>query len=137
MATAIMARKTGTYRCSGVGQTIFVQAGEELPAHDTCPAGCEWEFRPEDNPRPGKATVIIGNGPFYVLIIDEVPQVGDIINLGAGLVGSYCVTAVNTITRRSNLWPNIMVKRKGDHEERLPIHRVGRVALLGDPKRKS
>jgi len=134
MAIAVIARRTGVFRCSGIGQTVFARAGEELLAHDTCSGGCEWEFKKEDNPRPDKATVVIGNGPFYVLVIDEVPQAGDTINLGAGLVGSYHVTAVSTITRQGNLWPNIIVERVGHHVEGLHVYRVGRVAFPAERK---
>jgi len=133
MATAVVARKTGIYRCSGIGQTKFVRAGEELPAHTTCKGGCEWEFRPEDNPQPDKVTVIIGNGPFFVLIVSEVPKVGDTLNLRTGLVGRYRVTKVDTITpkdgTRDPVWPHLLVERVGDHKKGQYIYAVGEVPL--------
>src|SRR3989338_8579105 len=97
MATAVTARRTGMYRCSGLGQTKYVGAGERLPAHTTCEGGCEWEFKKGDNPQPENSTLIIGNDPYYVLIINEVPNVGETLNLRGGLVGSFKVTSVDTI----------------------------------------
>ncbi len=131
MATAIIARRPGLFRCSGIGQTVFAKAGEELPAHISCGGGCGWEFRDEDNPRPEMVTVIVGSGPFYPLIIREVPIAGDTINLKHGLVGSYRVMKVDTVTQVTETdpipmwWPRIIVERVGNHEAGRPIHEVG------------
>ena len=133
MAKETVARRTGMHRCSGLGLTKYVRAGEELPAHTTCEGGCEWAFRDEDNPDPEKATVIIGNGPFFALAIIEVPKVEDTVNLGAGLVGSYRVTHVGTKTSKKSpshaLYPHLLVERVGDHEQGKPIYAVVEVQL--------
>ncbi len=131
MATAVVARRTGLYRCSGIGCTKFVRAGEELPTHTTCEGGCEWEFRPEDNPRPEMVSVVIGNGPFFALVIGEVPKVGDTLNLRTGLVGRYRVIKVDTKTPKNgpnDVWlPHFLVERVGNHEKGQPIYAVGEV----------
>ena len=133
MATAVITRRPGQFRCSGVGQTVHAKVGEELPAHMSCQGGCEWEFRKEDNPRPEKVTVIIGDEPFFALIIDEVPQAGDLLNLRNRMVGSFRVTNVDIITQGTGVapltWPRLMVEREGDHEEGHPIYAAGEVFL--------
>lgn len=133
MAASAMARRTGIYRCTGIGQTVSVKAGEQLPTHTTCDSGCEWTFRSEDNSQQQKATVIIGNGPYFVLIIDEVPAVGYILNLRGGLDGRFRVTAVNTISRKYDhgdmLWPHLLVQRVGNHQKDRFIYRIGEVKI--------
>jgi len=133
MATAVIARRTGMFRCSGVGKTKRVRAGEKLPSHTSCKGGCEWEFRPEDNPQPEKVTIIIGDGPFFIIVMDEVPQVGDMLNLRSGLVGQHRVTKVGKITSKKAIRdmgrPRIMVERVGGYEEGSLIYAVGEVFL--------
>ena len=131
MATTVMARRTGMFRCTGLGQTKYARAGEELPAHDSCPGGCEWQFNDKGNLRPEKATVIIRHhldGPSYVLIIEEVPKVGDTIDLRVGLNGNFRVTKVDTITSHDYLYPRILVEYVGDYKEEL-VYAVGLVEL--------
>jgi hypothetical protein len=127
MATAFVTRRTGMYRCSGLGQTKYVKAGETLSAHTDCEGGCEWEFKTEDNPLPEDATVIIGEDPYFILTISEVPQIGDILNLEVGLVGAYRVTKVDTITLkvRPYVRPRLVVEKVGDVKEGQHPHRVG------------
>lgn len=133
MAKAVMAWRTGKFRCSGIGKTKYARAGEELPAHTSCQGGCEWEFREEDNPHPESAIVIIGGDTFFFLVIPEVPKVGDTLNLTDGLVGNYRVMELDTVqanlTRGKALypWPRIMVERIGEHEEGQRIYAVGEV----------
>lgn len=133
MTTSAMARRTGIYRCTGIGQTVSVRAGEQLPSHTTCDGGCEWTFRSEDNSQKEKATIIIGNSPYYVLIIDEVPAVGYVLNLKGGLSGRFRVTAVSTISRKYDhgdmLWPHLLVQREGNHQKQQFTYWVGRVEI--------
>ena len=133
MATSVMARRTGIYRCTGIGQTVSVKAGEQLPTHTTCEGGCEWIFRSEDNSQRQKATVIIGNDPYFVLIIDEVPAVGDILNLRGGLAGRFRVTTMSTISRKYDhgnmLWPHLLVQREGNHQKQRFIYQFCQVTI--------
>ncbi len=130
MATKVLARRTGLYRCSGIGQTIFAKAGEELPAHTNCKGGCRWEFKSRDNPRPEKTTIVIGNKPFFVSIMDKVPEIGSEINLSVGLKGRYRVIVVDILVIINDIWwPHLSVKRVGDCKKGGPVHEVGEVSL--------
>ncbi len=116
MAKQTMAWRTGMFRCSGVHQTIFANAGDILASCDDCVGECKWEFKDTDNPDPKRTYVFINVGIFHAIFVREVPQKDVIINLRGGIIreGRYRVTKVDRIDWRGFFYPCIEVDRLGD-----------------------
>jgi hypothetical protein len=114
MAKPIYARRNGMYRCSGMGQTQYARAGETLTEHANCSIECQWQYKPEDNPEPEQTEIVIeSDSDYYVLIMDEVPEVGHELNLTNCLVGKFRVTNVSVTERLGYVFPLLKVEQVG------------------------
>jgi len=127
-----IARASGIYRCTGLGQTKYRKPGQPLPKHrcDGSATDCVWELRKEDNMFPDDAIpVFIGSsGIFHAIETDELPEVGSRYNIretaSCGLeTGEHRVTSVDPDFQwAGKSYIKIEVERIGDLSEELPIH---------------
>ncbi len=126
-ATIPVAQATGFYRCTGMGETWFREAGEELTPCN-CP-GAIWELRAEDNFREGDAIfMLIGKGILHATAIDELPNVGSEYNFRGGKCpeynGKYRVSSVETIMWAQRDEIHVLVEKIGEIDPKLPIYRL-------------
>lgn len=125
--TAQMAKISGMYRCTALGETVFRYAGQALP-----PCNCDepgaWEFRKEDNLNEGEITILVGKGIIHAIVTDEIPEVDKTLNLRTtgrfGLpTGLYRIVSVNdSFPWMGKKEIHVEVERIEELSDRLPVH---------------
>ncbi len=124
-----IAKFNGIYRCTGLGQTKAMEEGEMLPLCSCPGGGCKWEFILEDNIlHKDPIVVFVGEGIFHTIEMDELPEIGMILNLKSSWknsqikAGQYRITKVGEIMWRLKNYFHILVERTGDIPVDTPIH---------------
>lgn len=125
------AKVYGLYRCTNLGETVFVKPGEQFPKCSCDPPG-QWELRKEDNIERNDAIIIfVAKGLIHAIQTDELPEIGQLLNLRQSmgmehLTGLFKIVEIDEnfeCMGEKSIWIN--VERIGSFANDLPIHIVG------------